>query len=99
MHQRFHAITARSTSSPLAICRVVFIEPYPKSLAEQLHGDAIAVDDAARQGNVVHFQHFTGVSPRNYIALFTTTGKRKNDDGTPREILGGDNQPEATSDI
>lgn len=71
-----HIITA-------GISRVVFIEPYPKSLAEQLHGDAITVDDLSREDNVVHFQHFTGVSPRNYIALFATPGKRKTDDGIP----------------
>ena len=74
-----HIITA-------GICRVVFIEPYPKSLAEQLHGDAIAVDDPAREGAVVHFQHFTGVSPVNYFTLFKAPGKRKNKDGTPEKF-------------
>ncbi|MET0603911.1 MAG: anti-phage dCTP deaminase [Baekduia sp.] len=64
--------------------RVVFIEPYPKSLADQLHGDAIAVDDPHRAHPTVHFEHFAGVAPVNYFTLFTNTGKRKHDDGTPR---------------
>jgi cytidine deaminase len=68
------------------ISRVVFIEPYPKSLAEQLHGDAIAVDDPRRTGPTVHFEHFAGVAPVNYFTLFKSTGKRKNDDGTPKDF-------------
>lgn len=71
-----HIITA-------GIDRVVFIEPYPKSLAEQLHSDAITVNGAHPDETFVQFEHFTGISPRNYIALFTATGKRKNADGTP----------------
>jgi deoxycytidylate deaminase len=68
------------------ISRVVFIEPYPKSLAEQLHGDAIAFDDPRRTGPTVHFEHFAGVAPVNYFTLFKSTGKRNNDDGTPKDF-------------
>jgi deoxycytidylate deaminase len=64
------------------ITRVVFIEPYPKSLAEQLHGDAIAVDEPNRSRKVV-FEHFSGVAPINYFALFESTSKRKDPAGVP----------------
>jgi deoxycytidylate deaminase len=48
---------------------VTFIEPYPKSLAEKLHGDAISVENP--QGNKVLFQPFVGVAPRSYARLFS----------------------------
>jgi len=66
------------------ISRVIFIEPYPKSLAEQLHGDAIAVDDPDRRDSSLHFQHFAGVAPVNYFTLFKSVGKRKEPDGSPK---------------
>ncbi|HEU4656918.1 MAG TPA: anti-phage dCTP deaminase [Capillimicrobium sp.] len=71
-----HIVTA-------GIARVVFIEPYPKSLAEQLHGDAIAVDEVNPDPKTVRFEHFTGVAPVNYFPLFSNAGKRKTDDGRP----------------
>jgi deoxycytidylate deaminase len=64
------------------IARVVFIEPYPKSLAGELHGDAIAVDDACSCPGPVTFQHFTGVAPHNCFPLFQPRGKRKSKDGS-----------------
>lgn len=70
-----HIVTA-------GVGRVVFIEPYPKSLAEQLHGDAIAVDESSKSGKVV-FEHFAGVAPMNYFALFEATRKRKDKSGVP----------------
>lgn len=65
------------------INRVVFIEPYPKSLAAELHGDAIAVDDASGCGASVTFEHFTGIAPHNYFPFFQARGKRKDGDGEP----------------
>ena len=71
-----HIITA-------GIKRVVFIEPYPKSLAEQLHGDALTVDEPHPAGRSVRFEHFAGVAPMNYFALFEATEKRKDPEGHP----------------
>lgn len=62
--------------------RVVYIEPYEKSLAVDLHGDAIALDDhgqprarpdAERDGLPprVVFEPFVGVGPRRYFDLFS----------------------------
>ena len=73
------------------IGEVIFIEPYPKSLASELHGDAITVEETA-DGKVL-FKPFVGVAPRRYIQLFSTldmTGKqisRKDDEGKVKEGL------------
>jgi deoxycytidylate deaminase len=79
-----HIVTA-------GIRRVVFIEPYPKSLAEQLHGDAIAVDRA--RGDAVRFEHFAGVAPMNYFALFEATEQRKTKDGSPARFTAATRKP------
>lgn len=57
------------------ITRVVSIEPYPKSYAEDLHSDSIDVDGDGSNGRV-SFQRFIGISPFRYRELFEK-GKRK----------------------
>jgi len=59
--------------------RVVYIEPYPKSLAAQLHEDSIAVETGGT--NRLIFQPFVGVAPRQYLSLFPIFGNRKTSDG------------------
>lgn len=59
--------------------RVVFIEPYPKSRALDLHKDSIAVDSGCADAKV-RFEPFVGISPRLYQALFTMS-PRKDDEG------------------
>lgn len=49
--------------------RVFYVEPYPKSLAAELHGDAIAVDQ--KIANRVCFLAFTGIAARRYFDLFS----------------------------
>lgn len=49
---------------------VYFIEPYPKSYAEQLHGDAITFDENDSRNRVL-FTPFLGVAPRRYRELFS----------------------------
>ena len=58
------------------IARVVYIEPFPKSYAEELHADAIILDDESICSKKVNFVRFTGVSPYRYRDLFEK-GKRK----------------------
>lgn len=70
----------------IVICgvrRVVYIEPYPKSLVAELFRDSIDVDqDDSNQGRV-HFVPFTGISPATYQQFFLLTKKqRKEKDGT-----------------
>lgn len=71
------------------ISRVVYIEPYPKSLAKDLHGDAIWSDeDPEEPGNRIRFDPFAGIAPRRYVRLFSTVTpegrrfKRKDSHGT-----------------
>jgi deoxycytidylate deaminase len=54
------------------IKRVVYIAPYAKSLAEELHGDAICVDPPAPDPDrrEVTFEPFVGVGPSRYLSLF-----------------------------
>jgi len=61
------------------IRRVVYIEPYAKSLASQLHPDSISVDSDTLSEQV-RFESFVGIAPRRYMDLFTMV-KRKNSDG------------------
>ena len=67
------------------IREVVYIEPYPKSLALDLHEDSIALEKT-ENGKVV-FKPFVGVAPRRYIESFSNTTpegiriRRKDSDG------------------
>lgn len=61
------------------IARVVYIEPYAKSLALELHDDSIQLD-AKIDANKIPFVPFLGVSPRNYSNIFQMSN-RKSDDG------------------
>lgn len=58
------------------ISRVVYVEPYEKSLAEKLHDDAITSNNEA---NKVSFEPFEGVAPRKYQLFFLSTKARKKD--------------------
>jgi len=66
------------------LSRVVYLEPYPKSLVSDLHLDSISVDGADRGRYTgypsVAFEHFYGVTPRRYREFFERT-KRKSADG------------------
>ncbi len=59
------------------ISKVFFIEPYPKSLAKDLHNDAISEDDVKSEKKVIFLQ-YTGVAPKNLSKLFNISYKRKN---------------------
>jgi deoxycytidylate deaminase len=81
--------------------RVVYIEPYPKSLAYDLHKDAIIVDEPFRKNdtatpidNRIAFDAFVGIAPRRYADLFSMTSKsgriirRKDELGKPDPNIG-----------
>jgi cytidine deaminase len=80
--------TLYATTFPCHLCaphivasgirRVVYIEPYAKSLAAQLYPDSIAVDYSDQKGSQVQFEPFVGVAPRMYMSLFSML-KRKRD--------------------
>jgi len=75
---------------------VVFLEPYPKSLAPQLHGDSLQVEGCDR-GKYTHFPsvdflHFYGVTPRRYQELFQR-GRRKDGEGHFVEYRANKREP------
>jgi deoxycytidylate deaminase len=62
------------------ISRVVYVEPYPKSLAFQLHYDSISLEEKGWSRPVVQgcrikvaFEPFVGVGPRRFYDLFSMT--------------------------
>jgi deoxycytidylate deaminase len=62
------------------IATVYYIEPYEKSLALDLHSDAIVGDSAeagASESRKVRFLHFEGIAPRQYQKLFVSVEERK----------------------
>lgn len=60
------------------ISKVIYIEPYEKSLAMRLHQDAISEIDEADK---VSFIPFEGVSPRRFEKFFRASSDRKDDTG------------------
>jgi deoxycytidylate deaminase len=71
-----HIVTA-------GVDEVQFIEPYPKSRAAGLHGDAIAQElvgwtPPSRGGKKVLFRSFVGVAPRLYRRAFLKDRELKN---------------------
>jgi deoxycytidylate deaminase len=66
------------------IKEVVYIEPYQKSLAQQLHGDAIEVSALPAKTSTVErvrFHLFSGVAPRRFASVFEAQAHLKDKDG------------------
>jgi deoxycytidylate deaminase len=61
------------------IKRVVYVTPYPKSLADGLHDDSIVVDPPHRKParRRVAFEPFVGVGPRRYLELFDMPQRKR----------------------
>ncbi len=72
--------TLYCTTFPCHICakhivaagirRVVYIEPYPKSLAQELFFDSLTVDNLKTDNGRVKFESFVGIAPRRYLNMF-----------------------------
>lgn len=58
------------------ICRVVYVEPYSKSLATDLHRDAITQDD---EEGKVRFVQYEGFAPRASLRVFSSAGLDRKD--------------------
>lgn len=67
------------------IDKVIFIEPYPKSLAGELHSDAVS-ENEADGGKKVLFLQFSGIAPKNILKLFNVGLTRKTSDGRLKEF-------------
>ena len=63
------------------ITKLIYVEPYAKSLTAELYPDSVSVDEGSATGKYVPFLPFVGVAPRQYMNLFSM-GKRKNADGS-----------------
>lgn len=78
------------------IRRVVYIYPYPKSLARILHGDSIETEDSPPAGastvRRVRFEPFRGVAPRWYRNAFEMS-LRKDEDGKPLPLTDPERLP------
>lgn len=78
------------------ISKVVFLEPYPKSLTFRLHNDAVKIEGGDRGQYAdfpsVEFVHFFGVTPRRYQEMFQR-GKRKNERSEFQEYIEGMQKP------
>lgn len=63
--------------------RVVYIEPYPKSLGEHLHPDAISLNPQSNDDKLtkISFLPYHGLAPRRYHDIFDMTDKRKDSEG------------------
>ncbi|WP_161829636.1 anti-phage dCTP deaminase [Steroidobacter agaridevorans] len=87
-----------STTFPCHLCarhiisagirRVVYVEPYPKSLARELYEDMIDVDPRARRTDRVTFEPFVGVAPSIYTEMFRAT-ERKDGQGCATTWIEG----------
>jgi deoxycytidylate deaminase len=55
--------------------RVIYIEPYTKSLALDLHDDSITISEGTP--GKVQFLQYEGVAPKNAVRLFKDRGDRK----------------------
>lgn len=72
------------------IKRVVYIEPYPKSLAGKLFQDSMVVDPEGPTGERVTFEAFVGLAPSIYSFMFRSTDERKAADGTAIKWIASD---------
>lgn len=79
------------------IKKVVFLEPYPKSLTAHLHSDSVVIEGADRgkysKYPGVSFEHFDGVSPRRYRELFERSSRKDKDSGVFLEWIDGIKRP------
>ena len=78
------------------INRVVYIEPYHKSLVEELYSDSVSLNDETP--GKVQFEQLRGVTPLGFKTVFSK-GKRKNKDGTARTWDRSKAEPIFKSDI
>ncbi|TIW86517.1 MAG: dCMP deaminase [Mesorhizobium sp.] len=77
------------------ISKVVFLEPYPKSLTADLHSDSVKIEGSSRGTYdpfpAVEYLPFFGITPRRYRELFARTKRKK--DGRYQDYQGGEAHP------
>jgi deoxycytidylate deaminase len=73
------------------IRQVIYVAPYPKSRAQELHGDAISLGPSV--SGRIPFEAFVGVGPRRYLDWFEYS-TRKGTDGKLLSYDRGTAEPE-----
>lgn len=63
------------------IIRVVYLQPYPKSKADEMYPDSIAINPADEVDKKVRFEVLTGVAPVIFERIFGNKSSRKDKDG------------------
>jgi cytidine deaminase len=86
--------TLFSTTFPCHVCarhivasgvrRVVYLEPYPKSIAGELSADSVDIESGHGSQKRILFEPFVGIAPARYPAIFAKSGKRKDKAGNAR---------------
>jgi cytidine deaminase len=66
------------------ITRVVYVEPYTKSLAKDFYDGLISIDKDNRK--LVRFEPFIGITPRRFAEFFAMREDRKDALGTRQDI-------------
>ncbi|MEI5680517.1 MULTISPECIES: anti-phage dCTP deaminase [unclassified Mesorhizobium] len=79
------------------IAKVVFLEPYPKSLTSDLHSDSVKIEGSSRgiyeKYPSVEYVPFFGITPRRYRELFARSKRKQKgrfvefQGDTPRPII------------
>jgi tRNA(Arg) A34 adenosine deaminase TadA len=104
--RKLEGTTLYTTTFPCHMCAkhivaagitdVVFLEPYPKSLASELHSDSIHIEGQSREQYdeypAAEFSHFYGICTSRYRELFERKS-RKSKDGLLQERKGGLSRP------
>lgn len=68
------------------IKRVVYLEPYAKSLVREFYGDSIHIEgDLGSSKHRVSFENFVGVAPKRYGSLFLASRQKRNGVSGKRE--------------
>lgn len=76
---------------------VIFLEPYPKSLAFDLHSDSTEIEGSERAQYrsfpAVSFSHFYGITPRRYRELFERKGRKDDQTGDFKPFIHSPPEP------
>jgi cytidine deaminase len=67
------------------ISKLVYVEPYAKSLTAELYPNSISVDGKNHNNDPIAFEPFVGIAPRQYMNLFSMN-RRKKEDGSVQQF-------------
>lgn len=71
------------------IATVVFVFPFEKSLAHELHADAVADEGRDPSPNKIVFERFVGIAPRRYADFYAAEKDERKDDKDQPALTAG----------